>query len=156
MPPRVVRRAEYEHLYWDGVRSLIIETLGEFAFQDWALSYISSMTNNNPRRCYEIAGGMMAAALLRLLKIHPASEDYDVAGAYWQLEGLATVQGVDFPGRQFLRTLHACLRSAVAPTPWYAALGEEPFVQRDPVQAEVSSDHHEDAPYRRIRVDEPG
>lgn len=156
--PRVVNRYCYELVSWEEVRGIIIDLLKDFHFQNEARTYVVGMQQNAPNVCYQQAVRLATAALLRILKVHPASEDYSIGGTYRQLVDLATVEGVGFPKQEDLCILHRAMRNAlIAANGLDEGLGENPFdvigetTLRPRAKLEVP-DEFINAPYRRIRL----
>jgi hypothetical protein len=147
--PFRVARAEYQEVDWEPVRKLIIDRLSGFYYDAVALGYIQAMHHNAAEESYQISMRLAAAALLRVLKMHPASAVYNIVGAYRQLVQVATIEEVNFPGEQFLHELGTVvsmqLRNGGIPDIDLTTI----YI---PAVAGGGTDEC-DAPYRRIRRD---
>lgn len=157
--PRVIVREQYADVDWGEVRSLIIGELAKFGWEDQAVIYVKHMLDNSPRPGYQQAMKMAAASLLRVLKVHPASEMYSISGAYAQLAQVATIEGVEWPDKDFLRYLHRDMLGAlVRGAGTDAGLPNDPFAhvgKASPPLTEaeaVTILEPGDAPYRRVRL----
>ncbi len=161
--PRVIVREKLADVDWEEVRSLVICELAKFDFSKEAGMYSRHMLNNDPKPGYCQAMKLAAAALLRILKLHPASSDYSVGGTYCQLVTIATIEGVEYPDQDGLRFLHrSMLRALVMGAGSDEGLGNDPFastkynvrsIKAAPEMEQATE--QSDVAFRRIRIDDP-
>jgi hypothetical protein len=147
--PWRVRREEYRSLNWEEVRGLVITVLAAIDFQKMSDRYVGLLMSNKSGEAAAQAAVMLSVAWLRVLKVHPASDDYDVVDAFEKF--LIARDLAEYPTRQIAGLLlvraGAAFVSASIPGDGLTRLMSQFCLKAEPPEV-----HHEydGIPYRRI------